>query len=172
MMAAVTIVATDKERKPTEAERDEALKDYRCFRGKFRLAVMAMCRVRLQRFAGLSYVEAYVWSSWRFGGRSNLIAKSVNRTEGGVWVINARAKRKIEAAGYDIDRNLFTWLSQNSTFLTYDPSKDPLFGDVSEFYHRYSREATVYDDVYVPGRRWPIRTASVPSRGRRSCPRR
>ena len=152
-IAAITM-ATEKKgragREPTEAERDEAFEDYRRFRGKFRLAVMAMCRVRLQRFAGLSYVEAYVWSSWRFGGRSNLIAKSVNRTEGGVWVINARAKRKIEAAGYDIDWDLLTWLSQNSTFLTYDPSKDPIFGDVSEFYHRHSREATVYDDVYVP----------------------
>ncbi len=140
----------EKERKPTEAERDDALKDYRRFRGKFRLAVMSMCRVRLQRYAGLSNVEAYVWSSWRFGGRSKLIAKSVNRTEGGVWVINARAKKKIEAAGYEIDWDLLTWLSQNSTFLTYDPSQDPLFGDISEFYHRYSRGQTVYDDIYIP----------------------
>ncbi len=34
------------------------------------------------------------------------------------------------------DRNLQTWLSQNSTFLTYDTSQDLLFGDVSEFYHK------------------------------------
>ena len=41
-MIAVTIVATNKEREPTEAERDEAFREYRRFRGKFYSAMESL----------------------------------------------------------------------------------------------------------------------------------
>ena len=154
MTIVAIMMATEKKgeagRKPTEAERDEAFKDYRRFRGKFKQAVMALSCIRLQRCAGLSYVEACVESRWKYGGGIKSIAEYVGCGESDVWVIGARAERKVQASRYSIDWNLLTWLSQNSSFLTYDPSQDPLFGDVSEFYRKYSREATAYDDVYVP----------------------
>ena len=136
---AVTTMATTKERKPTEVEREEAFKVYWEFRGRIRAAILALCRVRLQRYAGLSYVEAVVQSRWRITGTVGTIAKIVDRSTGDVWRINDRAERKMETAGYKTDYRIKTWISQTSSFFTYSPSVDPLFGDITEPYCRYSR---------------------------------
>lgn len=132
-------MANDEKRKPTAAEQEEAFKAYLTFRGKFKGAVLALYRVRLQRYAGLSYVEANVQSLWRSGIKTKSIAEKADRTEKGVWRINARAEMKIEESGYRVDGDLLTWLSQNSSYFTYTPRRDPLFGNISEPYCRFSR---------------------------------
>ena len=142
--------AERKERKPTEAEVDEALREYWKFRGRFYSAVESVYKVRLQRYCGLSYKEAAVAASFNFMHRGKNLAARIGCTDRGLATIRDRGRKKIRSSGYETDPALYQWIASNTNVITYDPSEDPVFGDISGFYSKYSREKTAYEDVYVP----------------------
>jgi hypothetical protein len=82
--------------------------------------------------------------------RGKNLAARIGCTDRGLATIRDRGRKKIRSSGYETDPALYQWIASNTNVITYDPSEDPVFGDISGFYSKYSREKTAYEDVYVP----------------------